>query len=163
MLAELIGFAQWFVESYGLLGTFIIAILESFIFPVPTATIIAPITALGIDPFITMIVASVGSVIGALIGYILGLYLGHPVAEKLFKKHIPKAEKWFDRYGVWAVFIAAFSPIPFKVFTWSAGIFRLELKRFIIACITGRVLQFTIAAYVGFFVGPGVLTFLSGF
>jgi undecaprenyl-diphosphatase len=160
------GFVMWvqaFVQAYGLPGAFVIAVLESFIFPVPTATFIAPFTALGVDPVTIIIVATVGSVIGAVIGYVLGLKLGRPAAERLFKKHIPKVEKWYDKYGVWAVFIAAFSPIPFKVFTWTSGIFELDFKKFLIASIVGRVLQFTIAAYVGYFVGPGILSWLNGF
>ena len=162
MFESLILFAQWFAESYGLFGTFVIAILESFIFPVPTATIIAPVAAFGIDPFLIMVTATAGSVIGAVIGYALGVYLGHPVAERLFKKHVPRVEKWFDRWGAWAVLIAAFSPVPFKVFTWTAGAFRLDMKRFLLASIIGRTAQFAIAAYVGFYVGPGVVGWLTG-
>lgn len=163
MLGEFVMWVQAFVQAYGLPGAFVIAVLESFIFPVPTATFIAPFTALGVDPVTIIIVATVGSVLGAVIGYALGLKLGRPAAERLFKKHIPKVEKWYDKYGVWAVFIAAFSPIPFKVFTWTSGIFELDFKKFLIASIVGRVLQFTIAAYVGYFVGPGILSWLNGF
>jgi undecaprenyl-diphosphatase len=162
MLQELILFVQDFIAEYGLLGTFIISILESFIFPIPTATIIAPTTAFGLDPFWVTIIAVIGSVLGALIGYVLGYYLGHPVAERLFKKHIKRVEHWFDKYGAWAVFIAAFSPIPFKVFTWSAGIFRMDLKHFILASIAGRILQFIIVAYAGSIFGLWFLTILSG-
>jgi undecaprenyl-diphosphatase len=163
MLGEFMMWVQAFVQAYGLPGAFVIAVLESFIFPVPTATFIAPFTALGVDPVTIIIVATVGSVLGAVIGYALGLKLGRPAAERLFKKHIPKVEKWYDKYGVWAVFIAAFSPIPFKVFTWTSGIFELDFKKFLLASIAGRVLQFTIAAYVGYYVGPGMLSWLNGF
>ena len=151
-----------FILQYGLSGTFIVALLESFIFPVPTAAVIAPATSFGLDPFLVTIVATIGSVLGALVGYFLGLYLGHPVAEKLFKKHIPKVEKWFDKYGAWAILIAAFTPIPFKVFTWCGGIFRMDLKKFIIASIIGRFFQFALFAYAGSLLGPTVLT-LMGF
>lgn len=154
----LVAFAQWFVESYGLWGTFIVSVTESFIFPIPTAVIIAPSTALGLDPLIVTIVATIGSVIGGFIGYFLGKKLGRPVAEKLFKKkNVDKVEKWFEKYGPWAVFIAAFSPIPFKVFTWAAGIFNTDIKKFFIAAIIGRALQFAIAAYVGDIFGAWVL------
>jgi membrane protein YqaA with SNARE-associated domain len=163
VLGEFILWVQAFVQAYGLAGAFVIAVLESFIFPVPTATFIAPFTAMGIDPAAIILVATSGSLIGAVIGYALGLKLGRPVAERLFKKHIPRVEKWYDRWGVWAVFIAAFSPIPFKVFTWTSGIFELDFKRFLLASLTGRLLQFTIAAYVGYFLGPGVIDWLMGF
>jgi len=162
MLEGFILWVQWFVEVYGIGGTFAIAVLESFIFPVPTATIIAPVTAMGTDPFLVTVVATIGSVLGAVIGYGLGMRLGLPMAEKLFKKHIPRVEKWYEKWGVWAVLIAAFSPIPFKVFTWTSGIFRLNFKKFIIASIIGRFLQFLIAAYVGNIFGPGIITWMLG-
>ena len=149
MLAELVLWAQAFVNDYGLIGTFIISMLESFIFPVPTAVFIAPAAALGIDPFVITVVATVSSVIGAVIGYGLGYVFGRKAADKLFKKHMPRVEKWFDKYGLWTVLIAAFTPIPFKVITWASGIFKLNFKKFLIASIIGRFIQFAIAAYVG--------------
>ena len=162
MFGEFVLWVQAFVEAYGLGGAFLIAVFESFIFPVPTATIIAPFTALGVDPLLITLVATAGSLIGAVIGYALGLRLGRPMAERLFKKHIPKVEKWYDRWGAWAVLIAAFSPVPFKVFTWTSGIFGLDFKKFMLASLVGRFTQFAIAAYVGHFLGPGVLTWLTG-
>lgn len=162
MLEGFILWVQAFVEGYGLTGTFIISLLESFIFPVPTATIIAPVTAMGMDPLMVTIVATIGSVIGAIVGYALGVYLGLPVAQKLFRKHLPKVDKWYEKWGVWAVLVAAFSPIPFKVFTWTSGIFRLDFKKFLIASLIGRFCQFAIAAYVGNIFGPGIITWLLG-
>jgi membrane protein YqaA with SNARE-associated domain len=154
------GFLLWvqaFVLEYGLSGTFVIAVLESFIFPVPTAVIIAPATGFGLDPLLVTVVAAIGSVLGAVVGYALGLYLGHPVAERFFKKHIPRVERWFGRYGAWAVLVAAFTPIPFKVFTWCAGIFRMDIRKFLLASIIGRFFQFLIAAYAGSLLGPWIL------
>jgi len=145
---------QSFVELYGMLGTFLVAVTESFIMPIPTATIIAPATSLGADPLLITIVATIGSVIGAVIGYYLGMKLGRPVANKYFSKYVTRVEEWFKRYGAWAVFIAAFTPIPFKVFTWVAGIMKINMKHFLIASIAGRFLQFLIAAYIGSLIGP---------
>ncbi|HDD45955.1 MAG TPA: DedA family protein, partial [Candidatus Aenigmarchaeota archaeon] len=152
------------VLSYGLFGTFVIAVLESFIFPVPTAVIITPSTALGLDPLITTIIATIGSVIGALIGFALGWYLGYPFALKLFKgKHIDRVERWFKKYGACAILIAAFTPIPFKVFTWAGGIFRMNIKPFLLAATIGRFFQFIIAAYVGSMIGPAFISLMSLF
>lgn len=155
--------AESFVETWGLLGAFLVAVTESFIFPVPTATIIAPMTALGMDPFSITIISTIGSVIGAIIGYILGKRLGRPIAIRLFKqKRVDKVEHWFNKWGAWAIFFAAFTPIPFKVFTWCGGIFNVNFKHFLIASIAGRFLQFFIAAYVGSLLGPSFLALFSG-
>jgi membrane protein YqaA with SNARE-associated domain len=152
-----------FVNVWGLLGAFLIAVSESFIFPVPTAVFIAPMTAFGIDPLVITVVATIGSVIGAVIGYFLGKHLGHPIAVRLFKeRRVAKVEVWFKKWGAWAVFLAAFTPIPFKVFTWCGGIFEMRLKPFILAAIAGRFLQFFIAAYVGSLLGPTFLVWFGG-
>lgn len=162
LFSGLIEAVEAFVTAWGLPGAFLIALTESFIFPVPTATIIAPMTAFGIDPLAITLVATAGSVIGALVGYFLGKHLGHPVAVKLFKqKRIDRIERWFDRWGPWAVFLAAFTFVPFKVFTWCAGIFEMRLRDFIIPAVIGRLLQFAIAAYVGSWVGPEILVFFG--
>lgn len=154
---------EGFVETWGLLGAFVIAVTESFIFPVPTATIIAPMTAFGIDPLAITLIATAGSVVGAVIGYFLGKKLGRPIASRLFKeKHVARVESWFKRWGAWAVFLAAFTPLPFKVFTWFGGIFGMKLRPFIIAATAGRLLQFFIAAYVGSLLGPSLLVWFGG-
>jgi membrane protein YqaA with SNARE-associated domain len=53
---------------------------------------------------------------------------------------------WFDRYGVWAVFVAGFSPIPYKIFTISAGVATLNLPGFVIASLIGRGARFYLVA-----------------
>ena len=162
MLNELILSVGGFVEAYGLLGTFLVAISESFILPIPTAAIIAPATSFGADPLLITVISTIGSVIGAFVGYYLGMKLGRPVAKKRFPKHMNRVEGWFKRYGAWAVFIAAFTPIPFKVFTWAAGMMKISLKHFFLASLAGRFLQFIIAAYVGSLLGPWFLALFSG-
>lgn len=161
MAFDLITPIEGFIEAYGLFGTFLVAVTESFILPIPTAAIIAPATSFGADPLLITVIATIGSVLGALVGYYLGMKLGRPVAQKYFQKHVTRVEAWFQRYGAWAVFIAAFTPIPFKVFTWVAGIMKINLKHFILASIAGRFLQFVIAAYVGSLLGPWFLSLLG--
>ena len=162
IFAGLIVWVEAILTAYGLLGMFAISFAEAVIFPVPTAFFIAPMAAFGIDPFIITIVATIASVMGAFVGYGLGRYLGLPVANRLFGKYMPRVQKYFDRWGAWAVFIAAFTPVPFKVFTWASGIFRVDLRKFALACVAGRFLQFAIAAYAGSLLGPWAIIFLGG-
>ena len=56
------------------------------------------------------------------------------------------SRQWFDDYGVWVVFVAGFSPIPYKVFTIAAGVAVLNLPAFIIASIIGRAGRFFLVA-----------------
>ncbi|NIO22893.1 MAG: DedA family protein [Candidatus Aenigmarchaeota archaeon] len=154
--------SQAFVETYGLIGTFIISVFESFIFPVPTAFFVTPATVLGADPFWVAVVATIGSLIGAVIGYAFGYYLGKPVFIRLFKKkNLDKVDRWYQKWGEWIVLIAAAGPIPFKIVTWCSGMFELNFKKYMIFCAIGRTFQFFVAAYVGNLVGPWILgTFL---
>ncbi len=150
--------AQAFVETYGLAGTFVIAVFESFIFPIPTAFFVTPATVLGADPFWVAVIAALGSLLGAVIGYALGYYLGHPVALKVLKKkHLERVEEWYGKWGEWIVLIAAAGPIPFKIVTWCSGIFELDFKKFMVFSAIGRTFQFFVAAYVGNLIGPWVL------
>lgn len=162
IFTSLVEATEAFIMTWGLLGAFLVAVSESFIFPVPTAVFIAPMTALGIDPLLLTVIATIGSVLGAVIGYFLGKKLGHHIAVKLFKqRRIDRVEKWFEKWGPWTIFIAAFTPLPFKVFTWCAGIFEVDFKNFLIASIAGRFIQFFIAAYVGSLFGPTFLAFFG--
>jgi membrane protein YqaA with SNARE-associated domain len=144
------------IESNGLLGIFVIATLESFIFPVPTAIIITAGTTLKLDPISVVIFATIGSVIGAVIGYFIGVHGGRPILIWLFdEKKISKVDRLFEKYGVYAVGLAAFSPLPFKLFTISAGVARMNIITFMLVSLPCRFLQFLLFALFG--------NWLSGF
>ena len=55
-------------------------------------------------------------------------------------------QDWFDRYGVWVVFLAGFSPIPYKLFTITSGVLGLSLLPFIVASLVGRGARFYLVA-----------------
>jgi len=56
------------------------------------------------------------------------------------------SRRWFDEYGVWVVFVAGFSPIPYKVFTIAAGVAGLSLPGFFLASLIGRAARFFLVA-----------------
>lgn len=152
MFEYFLNIAEEIILEYGLAGLFSISLLESFIFPVPTAGFITAATTAGLDIISVVLIATIGSVLGAITGYYIGKRGGRPLLIKLFnKKKLEKVDKFFEKYGVWAVLIAGFTPIPFKVFTISAGVTRINLPPFILACLISRFSQFFIAAEVGGF------------
>ena len=72
--------------------------------------------------------ATVASSLGGVFGALLGFYLGRPVLEYFSsQKRIDQVAGLFHRYGGWAVALAALTPIPYKVFTIAAGVFRVRL------------------------------------
>ena len=143
-------------------GLFIIAFVESSVFPIPPDVLLIPLVLF--NPSIGLYYASVstaGSVLGGIAGYYIGLKGGRPLARRLFSESkIKRVEDYFDKYGAWAVLIAAFTPIPYKVFTIASGIVRLDLKRFVIASIVGRGARFFAEASVIMIWGEQILDFL---
>jgi membrane protein YqaA with SNARE-associated domain len=147
---DIYAIAQSLVDNYGYAGIFIVAFTESFIQPVPPDVFIMGASAFGLDPLSCAVVSTIGSLFGGLTGHILGYKLGAPVFIKLFgDKYLIKGEKFFNKYGVWGVSIAGFSPLPYKVVAWLAGIFEMKLLYFSIGTLIGRFPRFLLVAYFG--------------
>lgn len=146
---------HWAGSPYAPLALFIFAFWESSFFPIPPdPLLIAMAIATPELALLFALIATVASVSGALLGYWIGKRGGRPIVIRLFKEEkVRVAERLYQRYDVWAVGAAAFTPIPFKVFTITGGVARLNLKRFVVACTAGRG---------GRFFAVGILVFLFG-
>ena len=84
-------------------------------------------------------ISTLGSIFGAMLGYWIGMRGGRPLLNRLFaEERILYVERQYQRRDVWAVTIAAFTPIPYKVFAIGAGAFRLNFRRFMLASLMGR-------------------------
>ncbi len=151
------GLKEWaeeVVSDYGYWGIFIVSFTESIIQPVPPDPFITGGTAFGLIPLYAALTATFGSVLGGVVGYLLGKFLGEPVLKKFIsEKHYEKGEILFRKYGIWAVIIAAITPIPFKVICWMAGIFEMPVLGFIIAAFVGRLPRFLFMAFFGQWLG----------
>ncbi|NMB25293.1 MAG: DedA family protein [Firmicutes bacterium] len=142
---------------------FVLSIIESIFFPLPPDTMLVPLVLL--DPARGMLLAGIttaGSVIGAVIGYFLGQWGGRPLLEKLASKDkLEKVACLYKRYEFWAVGIAGFTPIPYKVFTVSAGAFGLRLHTFLFASILSRGARFSLEAGLVMLYGQEVVGFIE--
>lgn len=101
---------------------------------------------------------SVSSVLGGVVGYLLGAYLYDPVVLPFIElmSYQTKFETivgYFKQYGVWIVFLAGFTPIPYKVFTVSAGMLSMAFWPFILASTVGRSMRFFLVAGILYFGG----------
>lgn len=137
---------------------FIISFTESCCFVIPPdflLPIIAIDKPLWAVLFLTLFTIF-ASVVGAAFGYLIGQKGGQPVLHKFFKpEKTEKVEKMFQKYDVWAIGIAAFTPIPYKVFTISAGVFNLHFKRFMLVSIAARGLRYMLIAMISFVILKG--------
>lgn len=154
-----------FFLAYGVAGLFIIAFIESSFFPIPPDVVLIPLTVA--NPALGLwyaALATVGSVLGAVFGYWLGYKGGRPVLERYVSdRNIDRVQEYYDDYGVWAVGIAGFTPIPYKVFAISSGTFKLDMKGFIAASIIGRGARFFVVAGVIMLYGEEIIALLNRF
>ena len=125
---------------------------ESVIFPVPPDVMLAPMSLSRPDKaWHFAMLTTLASILGGIAGYFLG-YLAfenwlQPFIESAGYTHkLETAIGWFEQYGVWVVFIAGFSPIPYKIFTISAGFLQMAFLPFLIASAVGRGARFYLVA-----------------
>ncbi|RJG39994.1 YqaA family protein [Motilimonas pumila] len=125
---------------------------ESIFWPIPVDLMFAPLALSRPDrALILAFWTTFFSVVGALVGYGLGHLLFEPVVAPMvellgYQEQMAFAAQWFQRWGFWMIFIAGFSPLPFKVFTISAGLFGIAIVPFIIMALLGRSLRFYVLA-----------------
>ena len=125
---------------------------ESMFFPVPPDVMLAPMALSQPEKaWRFALITTVSSVIGGVLGYVLGYFAFESfiqplVVEMGYQNKLSQATLWFEEYGVWVVFLAGFSPIPYKVFTISAGFLQMALLPFIVASTIGRGLRFFLVA-----------------
>ena len=136
-----------------------VSIIESIFFPVPTALMVAPMAVARPERAVHIaLIATVTSVLGGLFGYALGYYAiaaVEPVIESAgyWDKYMT-AQDWFNRWGFWAVVVAGFSPIPFKLFTISAGAMSMAIPPFLFAALIGRAGHFFLVSLSMAWAGP---------
>ena len=133
-------------SGFGLVGLAVVSATEAALQPVPPDLLVIPMS-LDADGELELLaiffVATLFSVIGSLGGYGIGLYAGRPAIEKLAKPTLSrKLDELIARYGNAGVFIAAVSPIPYKMLAWMAGAGKMEIKTFVSAGFFGRGIRF---------------------
>jgi membrane protein YqaA with SNARE-associated domain len=149
---------HWADTDYGYLALFILAFAEASFFPVPPdVLLIALAIAQPMFSILFALICTVGSVIGGMFGYFVGLKGGKPVLQKFVKqKKIEIVHDYFQRYEGWAIAIAGFTPIPYKVFTIAAGVFYVDFKIFVLASIISRGARFFIIGIIIMLYGEGI-------
>lgn len=124
---------------------------ESSFFPIPPDVMLAPMClANPSQAWRLALLTTLTSVAGGLAGYAIGYFAIDAVQPWLQQSHYwsayQTAVEWFGLWGFWAVFIAGFSPIPYKMFTISAGALSMALLPFTIASLIGRGARFFLVA-----------------
>ena len=133
-------------SNFGLIGLALVSFTESIIQPVPPDLLVIPMSidaASAMELLAIFLVATILSVLGSLGGYAIGLYAGRPIIGRFARPSLSmKLDEILLRYGDAGVFVAAVSPIPYKLLAWTAGAGRMDLKPFLLAGIFGRGIRF---------------------
>ena len=125
---------------------------ESSFFPIPPDVMLAPmVLARRNRAWFLASLTTVWSVVGGVVGYLIGQYLFALVAQPIIDFYHAQAgfeqtRTWFQDYGIWIIFIAGFTPIPYKVFTITAGLVGMALAPFVVASLVGRGARFFLVA-----------------
>jgi len=160
---------SWAETRHGPAALGVLSFAESSFFPIPPDPLLmalalgAPRRALHFAAICTF-----ASVVGGIAGYAMGWGIWAAI-DDFFFAYVPgvtpeafeSVRALYERWDFWAVFIAGFTPIPYKVFTLSSGVFGISFPVFIVASMFGRGLRFFLLAGLIYFFGPGIQSFID--
>jgi membrane protein YqaA with SNARE-associated domain len=142
---------QWSRHKYATYWLALVSFSESSFFLVPPDVMLAPMSlAKPNKAWFYAAVTTVASVCGGLLGYLIGSYafdVVQPWIVELNYSHAYElAETWFAKWGFWAIFLAGFTPIPYKIFTIASGALGMALIPFVMGSLIGRGARFFLVA-----------------
>ncbi|HJV28947.1 MAG TPA: DedA family protein [Gaiellaceae bacterium] len=124
----------------------------------------------GLGAWVAMVLAgTIGYTIGSVLGWAIGIYGGRPYLERhgrwlhLSPQKLARAERWFDRWGDWAVFMGRITPVARSFVSIPAGVFRAPLGRYTVFTFVGSTLWCVVFAAVGYAFGTRWETFHENF
>jgi membrane protein YqaA with SNARE-associated domain len=147
---------SWADSRYGLAALAGISFAESSFFPIPPDVLqIALSVSKPQRSFLYAFVSAVASVLGGILGWAIGWGMWHLVSDYFFS-YVPGfsrekfgiVESLYRSHAGWSIFAAAFTPIPFKIFTIAAGVFAIPLPTLVVASALGRSGRFFLVAAV---------------
>ena len=150
---------SWSTSRWGAWALFLFAFAEASFFPIPPdVLLIALCIGAAARSFRFAAICLAGSVAGAMAGYALGFFLWQDLAgnytalARFFYDHLFTQEAFdevgalYDRYNFWIVFTAGFTPLPYKIFAISGGLFHIDFTLFVVASLVSRGARFFLIA-----------------
>jgi membrane protein YqaA with SNARE-associated domain len=124
-----------------------VSFIEASFFPIPPDVMLAPMALASPErAWRFAAITTLTSALGALFGYVLGMFFMqwiHPLIIQFgYEATYAQVQTWFLDWGIWIIFLAGFSPIPFKLFTIAAGAVSMALLPFTITVLIGRGARF---------------------
>jgi membrane protein YqaA with SNARE-associated domain len=145
---------QWARSRYADYILAAVSFTESMIFPIPPDVMLMPMAMARPErAFYLGTLTTVFSVLGGIAGYGIGLWAFPTIVEPLLNHlgYMPQYERvheWFMTWGFWVVVLAGFTPIPYKIFTVTAGMVGIAFLPFVLASMLGRGARFYLVAFL---------------
>src|SRR5574338_33955 len=163
-------------DAVGYVGVALAVALETIVAPIPSEVIlpmagwkisqsaadpnvVEPLTGLPWNYPLAIILATAGSLVGAVVGYYIGAWGGRPILDRYGKyvgigaEDLDRADRWFDRWGSWAVFFGRMVPLVRTFVSYPAGISRMPMGRFLLFSALGSLPWNAALIFAGFVVG----------
>ena len=158
---------HWAATPYGTWALFLLALSESSFFPIPPdVLLIALAVAIPEKSFKYAGICSIGSVLGGCFGYLIGWQFMTGIGERIIafyglNQKVAYIAELYSAYDAWAIGIAGFTPIPYKVFTISAGAFKINFWVFLLASIVSRSARFFLVGGLIYIFGSQIKSFID--
>ena len=172
----MIPFVLQMYDAVGYVGVAVAVALETIVAPIPSEVILPmagwkvsqsaadpsvlePLTGLPWNMLLAIALATVGSVVGAVVGYAIGAWGGRPILDRYGRyvgigaSDLDRADRWFERWGSWAVFFGRMVPLVRTFVSYPAGISRMPMGRFLLFSTLGSLPWNAALIYAGFVVG----------
>lgn len=158
---------SWADHPYAPAALFLLAFAESSFFPIPPDVLLIALALSAPQRGLRLaLLATLGSVLGGLAGYGIGHELMASVGRGILDfyglhEQFARIRDWYLTYDVWAVAVAGFTPVPYKVFTIAAGAFDMDPWRFTAASVLSRGARFFLVAGLIYYYGAPIKRFIE--
>lgn len=149
---------EWSAHKHAPIYLCLLSFAESSFFPIPPDVMLISMgLAKPKKAWLYAALTLLFSVLGGIFGYFLGAFFIHLLQPYIislgYEPAFLKVQHWFSLWGFWVIFIAGFSPIPYKVFTISAGVVHMAFLPFVIASIISRGARFFLVSAAMYYAG----------
>lgn len=158
---------QWADSPYGVLALFLIALIESSIFPIPPDVLLLAL-CLGAPKrsYYFALVCAVGSICGGVLGFYIGALFRETLAQGIIDFYhlgetVARVEGYYRENAFFWIAVAGFTPIPYKAFTITAGFAGIPLYTLIAASALSRTARFMLVASTVYFFGEKARDFID--
>ena len=158
---------DWLQTPYGVWVLFLVAVAESSFFPIPPDVFLMALCISSPKRSLRYAgICAAGSVLGGILGYGLGFWFMDLIGSRIIELY-GLADKYqlvqglYQKYDAWAVGIAGFTPLPYKVFTISAGAFKINFPTFVVVSLVSRSARFFLVAGLIYRYGAPIRTFIE--